>query len=117
LNLEAVLASVRRTGRLVTVDTGFVTYGVGAEIVSRTMEQCCLSMKAAPRRIGLPEHPTPSSRSLAAGYYPRSPDIGATIAEVAGAPRERVGAVRAQLAEDRESVPLDIPHHSFQGPF
>jgi pyruvate dehydrogenase E1 component beta subunit len=117
LNLAAILASVRRTGRLVTVDTGFVTYGVGAEIVSRAMEQCCLSMKAAPRRIGLPDHPTPSSRSLAAGYYPRSPDIAATIAEVAGTPAPRVSAIRAELAADRESVPPDIPHHSFQGPF
>ncbi|HLN07384.1 MAG TPA: transketolase C-terminal domain-containing protein [Xanthobacteraceae bacterium] len=117
LSLDPILASVRRTGRLVTVDTGFVTYGIGAEIVSRAMEQCCLSMKAAPRRIGLPEHPTPSSRSLAAGYYPRSPDIGATVAEVADTPPARVSAIRAQLTADRESVPLDVPHHSFQGPF
>jgi pyruvate dehydrogenase E1 component beta subunit len=117
LNVSQIVESVRRTGRLVTVDTGFATFGIGAEIVSRVMQDCCLQMKAAPRRIGLPEFPTPSSRSLAAEYYPRSPDIAATIAEVAGAPAARVKALHARLSADRDSVPLDIPHHSFQGPF
>jgi pyruvate/2-oxoglutarate/acetoin dehydrogenase E1 component len=117
LNVDPIVDSVRRTGRLVTVDTGFATYGIGAEIVSRVMESCCLQMKAAPRRIGLPDHPTPSSRALAAVYYPRSPDIAATIGEVAGLPEGRVADLRARLSVDRESVPLDIPHHSFQGPF
>lgn len=117
LNVDAIVESVRRTGRLVTVDTGFTTYGVGAEIASRVMEACCLQMKAAPRRIGLPDHPTPSSRSLAAVYYPRSPDIAATIAEIAGLPAARVLEIRSRMTAERESVPLDIPHHSFQGPF
>ncbi len=34
LNLIDIMASVCHTGRLVTVDTGFRTYGVGAEITS-----------------------------------------------------------------------------------
>ena len=117
LNVDAIVESVRRTGRLVTVDTGFMTYGIGAEIVSSVMERCCLQMKAPPRRLGLPGHPTPSSRSLAAAYYPRSPDIAAAIAEVAGVPERQVADLRARLGAERESVPLDIPHHSFQGPF
>ncbi len=117
LNVAPIVESVRRTGRLVTVDTGFMTYGIGAEIVSRVMEQCCMQMRASPRRLGLPEYPTPSSRSLAAAYYPRSPDIAAAIAEVAGAPAARIASLRSTLSADRESVPLDIPHHSFQGPF
>ena len=117
LNVDPIVDSVRRTCRLVTVDTGFMTYGIGAEIVSRVMERCCLQMKAAPRRIGLPEHPTPSSRSLAATYYPRSPDIASMIAEVAGAPAAHIADLKSRLSIERESVPLDVPHHSFQGPF
>jgi pyruvate dehydrogenase E1 component beta subunit len=117
LNVDPIVESVRRTGRLVTVDTGFMTYGVGAEIVSRVMERCCLMMQAPPRRIGLPEHPTPSSRTLAAAYYPRCPEIAVAVAEVAGAPAARVADLRSRLGIERESVPLDIPHHAFQGPF
>lgn len=114
---DLIVESVRRTGRLLTVDTGFATYGIGAEIVSRVMESCCLQMRAAPRRIGLPEHPTPSSRSLAAAYYPRTPDIATAVAEMVGLVPERVAALRSRLTAERESVPLDVPHHSFQGPF
>jgi len=117
LNVDPIVDSVRRTGRLVTIDTGFTTYGIGAEIVSRVMERCCLQMKAPPRRLGLPEHPTPSSRSLAATYYPRSPDIAVAIAEVAGAPPAQIADLKLRLTAERESVPLDVPHHSFQGPF
>jgi pyruvate dehydrogenase E1 component beta subunit len=117
LNMEPIIESVRKTGRLVTVDTGFTTYGVGAEIVSRVMEQCCLQMKAAPRRLGLPEHPTPSSRSLAATFYPRSPEIAIAIAETVGLDAGSIAGLREQLTAGRESVPLDIPHPSFQGPF
>ena len=34
LNVAPIVASVRKTGRLVTVDTGFVRFGVGAEIIA-----------------------------------------------------------------------------------
>ncbi|MBC7905463.1 MAG: alpha-ketoacid dehydrogenase subunit beta [Rhodospirillaceae bacterium] len=117
LNVDPIVESVKRTGRLLTVDTGFATYGVGAEIVARVMERCCLTMKAAPRRIGLPEHPTPSSRSLAAAFYPRSPDIAQALAELAGLDQARITAIHNRLAEEREALPFDVPHPSFQGPF
>lgn len=117
LDTTEITASVQRTGRLVTVDTGFAGFGIGAEIIARVMEQCCMSMKAPPRRIGLPDHPTPSSRALAAAYYPRSPDIASLIAEVAGLPAAQIAGLHDQLTAGREAVPLDIPHPSFQGPF
>jgi hypothetical protein len=39
------------------------------------------------------------------------------IAEVAGAPPAQVADLKLRLTAERESVPLDVPHHSFQGPF
>lgn len=117
LRLEAIIASVRRTGRLVTVDTGHATYGIGAEIVARVTAEAFDRLKAAPRRIGLPEHPTPSARTLAEAYYPRSPGIAATIAELVGLPEARAVEVTERLSTARDSVPLDIPHPSFKGPF
>ncbi len=62
LNLIDVMASVNRTGRLIIVDTGFRTYGVGAEITSQVVSQCFSSLKQALVRLGLPDHPNPSSR-------------------------------------------------------
>lgn len=117
LKLDAIVESVRRTGRLVTVDTGHATYGIGAEIVARVTAEAFSSLRAAPQRIGLPEHPTPSARTLAEAYYPRSPKIVATIGDVVGLPKAAIDEIVLRLAAERDSVPLDIPHPSFKGPF
>ena len=86
LDLTAILASVRKTGRLITVDTGWRIGGLGAELVAEITERAFADLKQAPRRIGLPDHPTPSSQPLAAAYYPGSVDL--------------VDAVEAMLALD-----------------
>ena len=83
----------------------------------KAMCEDVLEKEREPGFTTLTLRPAPSSRSLAAAYYPRSPDIAAAIAEVAGAPAARIASLRSTLSADRESVPLDIPHHSFQGPF
>ena len=117
LDVTPIVASVRRTGRLVFVDTGYMTYGIGAEVTARVTEACVDALKAAPRRLGLPDHPTPSSRSLAEAYYPRSSHIAAAIGEVAGLDGNAVAAVTEAVAAQREDLPLDIPHPAFRGPF
>ncbi len=117
LNLEKIIKSVKKTGRLVTVDTGWRSFGIGAEIAARVSEACFDELKAAPRRIGLPDHPTPSSSALAAAYYPTSADIAATAASLAGLDCGAVERLRESLSNDRRGVPIDIPHPSFKGPF
>ncbi len=117
LDVDAIAASVARTGRLVTVDTGHASFGIGAEITARVVERCFGRMTAAPRRIGLPEHPTPSARSLAETYYPRSPQIASAIAELVGLPASFAEQVVGELSSSRDALPLDIPHPSFKGPF
>ncbi len=117
LHLDAIVDSVRRTGRFVFVDTGWTAFGVGAEVTARLAETCFDALKAPPRRIGLPEHPTPSSRSLAANFYPRSEHIAAAIGEVAGLGTATVEQVHEALLDRRSDAPLDIPHPSFRGPF
>lgn len=117
LNVAPIEASVRKTGHLVFVDTGFTTLGLGAEVNSRITESCFGVLKSAPKRIGLPEHPTPSSRSLAEVFYPHSGTIAKTIAEMLGAAPDKLASVLAALKAKREDLPFDIPHPSFKGPF
>lgn len=114
---EKIIESVKRTGLLVTVDTGSRSFGIGAEITALVTESCFDEMKAAPRRIGLPDHPTPSSRALAAAYYPTSADIAAVAGSLAGLDRGALGRLKENLSNDRGDVPIDIPHPSFKGPF
>ncbi len=117
LNMAPILDSLAKTGRLMTVDTGFVTHGLGAEIVARAVERGSSSLRAAPARLGLPDHPTPSSRELVRRYYPVSLDILDKAAAMAGLSEERLAPVRACLSIERDKVPFDVPYPAFRGPF
>jgi acetoin:2,6-dichlorophenolindophenol oxidoreductase subunit beta len=117
LRHEVIAESVRRTGRLVVLDTGYVDFGVGAEICARITSECWSSLKCAPERLGLPAHPTPSSPALAERYYPRSPLIADAIGRSVGLPDEALAAVTAELSAERDRLPCDIPHPAFKGPF
>ena len=51
LNIQKIFDSVAITGKLITVDTGFQKFGIGAEIVSEVVSNCFSELKAAPVRI------------------------------------------------------------------
>ena len=106
-----VLESVRKTGRLLVADTSWVTAGFGAEVVARVVEQALGDLKAPPRRLGLPDCPTPTSPALAAHFYPRAKHIAMEVAALMGRPRAMFDTL------DDPSVPLDVPDNSFTGPF
>lgn len=117
LNLEPILTSVRKTGRLITLDTGFVQYGIGSEIVSGVVGAAFDALKSAPRRLGLPDHPTPSSRGLVPGYYPDAPMIVRTVGDCLGLDPANIEPVVAKLNAQRKELPIDVPDPFFKGPF
>lgn len=61
--IEAVIDSVRHTGKLLVIEEGNTSLGWGAEILARTSEELGGKLKAA-HRVGGREHPIPSSPSL-----------------------------------------------------
>jgi pyruvate dehydrogenase E1 component beta subunit len=69
LDLDAVLASVRRTGRLIVVHEAPTTLGVGAEIAARVSEQAFYSLESPVLRVGGFDTPYPASR-LEDDYLP-----------------------------------------------
>jgi len=99
------------------VDTGWRTYGVGAEIVAQITETCFDDLKAAPRRLGLPDRPAPSTRSLAEVFYRTPADIIDTVAEMTGFDAAARAAAHAVLADRLKGRQVDIPDASFTGPF
>lgn len=117
LKLGGIADSVARTGRLVVVEDGHRTLGLGAEIVASIVETVFDDLVVAPVRLGLPDHPTPASASLVEGYYPRAPEIARAIGQVAGFDAPRLDAVCAALVHERDSVPRDVPFAGFSGPF
>lgn len=117
LDERPIAESVARTGRLLVVDTGFVDFGVGAEICTRVTRDCFDQLLAPPMRLGLGAHPTPSSAALSAHYYPRSTHIAEAVGRAVGLPESALAAVRDELAERRDGLPFDVPHPAFRGPF
>jgi pyruvate dehydrogenase E1 component beta subunit len=117
LVLGDIEESVKKTGALLTVDTGYKTLGIGSEIVAQITERCFKSLKTAPARIGLPDHPTPSSRGYLQGLYPDAKKIIAQVCEMLGLPEEKKLAAYGALKDMTSDLPIDIPDPTFQGPF
>jgi len=61
--IEAVLASTRRSGRLLTIEEGTFSLGWGAEILARSVEALGSGLRAA-RRVAALEVPVPASGIL-----------------------------------------------------
>lgn len=117
LVLSPILESVRKTGRLITVDTGWRIGGMGAEVVAAITERAFADLKAAPRRIGLPDHPTPSSRALAAAFYPGSLDIVDAVEALLDLDGDAAEEARRACVAARQGVPIDKPDPAFKGSF
>jgi pyruvate/2-oxoglutarate/acetoin dehydrogenase E1 component len=66
----AVIASVARTGRLVTVEEAPAGTGWGGDVVATVMGEAFGSLKAPPHRITLPDAPVPYNGGLEARYLP-----------------------------------------------
>ncbi|MFH1974984.1 MAG: pyruvate dehydrogenase complex E1 component subunit beta [Pseudomonadota bacterium] len=75
LDKECILASVRKTGRLVVTDGGWKSFGVAAEVQAMVFEEAFEAMKSSPVRVCLPDCPAPASASLERVYYPVEQDI------------------------------------------
>jgi pyruvate/2-oxoglutarate/acetoin dehydrogenase E1 component len=73
MDTETILQSVKKTGRLVTVEEGTCTGGIGAEVIARIATAGFGILKSAPVRIAAPECPIPYAKILEAAMMP-SPD-------------------------------------------
>jgi 2-oxoisovalerate dehydrogenase E1 component len=85
LDLETILQSVQKTGRLLIVDETYGPCGIGAEIAARVMEEGFDDLDAPVRRLNGAHAPIPYSPPLEQAVVPDTPAI--------------IQAIRALLAE------------------
>lgn len=78
LDLETVVASVRRTGRLLIVHEAVQDFGAGAEIAARVGDLLFDELRTPVRRIGAPSVPMPFSPELESSLMPSSKRIADT---------------------------------------
>lgn len=82
LDEQIIVESLKKTGRLLVVDTGWAMGGVCAEIGCLAAEKWFEYLKGPVRRIGLPDIPTPAGYTLEQFYYPDAQKISGVAREM-----------------------------------
>jgi pyruvate/2-oxoglutarate/acetoin dehydrogenase E1 component len=97
LDLDTILASVRKTNRCVIVEEGWPHGGVGANIAALISEQAFDDLDAPVRRVSGADVPMPYSKPLEDIAYPHEPQIVSAVLVTLGlapatAPATQTGA-------------------------
>jgi len=82
LDLQALAASVRKTGRLLVVDEDFAPFSFGSEVAARVSEHCFDDLDAPVRRLHGAFAPTPYSQTLEKQVVPGPDDIAQAIRDL-----------------------------------
>lgn len=111
LDWETIFASVKKTGRLLVLDTANETCSVAGEIVARVSMELFGVLKTAIRRIALPDIPSPTSPALSKAFYKGAEDIVKVIAEMLKKD------ISIEDLSKQNTCPHDVPGDWFKGPF
>jgi 2-oxoisovalerate dehydrogenase E1 component beta subunit len=80
---EAVLASVRKTSKVLVLHEDTRTGGFGAEIAATIAEEAFEELDAPVKRVTAPDSPVPFSPSLEVAFIPQVDDVVAGLRELA----------------------------------
>ena len=111
IDWEMIFDSVRKTGRLLAVDTGPIRCCVAGDIVAHVAAKCFGSLKEAPQVLACPDCPTPTSLALTWAFYRRAEDIVASVGKILKKPLST-----EELRKERHHS-HDVPGEWFKGPF
>ncbi len=84
---KTIARSVKKTGRLICVDTTSSAFNIGSEIIAKIAQDSSVIMKNAPVSLSCPDVPCPTSTALTEFYYPTKVDVANTILKVLGKPQ------------------------------
>jgi pyruvate dehydrogenase E1 component beta subunit len=82
-DIESVVASIKKTNRVVAVEEGWPFAGIGAEIAALVMEECFDWLDAPLKRVAGKDVPLPYAANLEHLAVPQVEDIVAAAREVA----------------------------------
>jgi pyruvate dehydrogenase E1 component beta subunit len=82
MDVEAIVKSIKKTGNLLVVESGFPSFGVGAEIMALACEYAFDYLDSPPARVTGAEVPTPYAVGLEEISFPQEPLIVAYAAKL-----------------------------------
>ena len=77
LDVDAIVASVEKTGRCVIVHEATLTSGFGAELAAQVMERCFYALEAPIQRVAGWDTPYPHSEEW--DYFPGPARVGRAL--------------------------------------
>ena len=110
LPTELILSSIGKTGLVLSVDHAHTVCGVAGEISAMATEHLFDQLQGPPQRLGLPDHPVPTSPAQSKNYYPLHQEIVLTCMRMMSLPEP-------PMPPELQEEPLDQPDISFVGPF
>jgi len=75
IDWETVFASIRKTGKLFTIDTTNEAFNIGSEVIAHVAREKTVDLKERPISLSTPNVPCPTSPALTDLYYPTSVSI------------------------------------------
>ncbi len=114
IDWELIKSSVRKTGKLLVLDTGYETGSVAGEIIAKIAIENYQDLKASPIRMAMPDVPEPASFGLTKDLFIRYDKIVKEVCKMIGDPNH---AIMKDIASIVETVPHDVPGDWFKGPF
>lgn len=111
IDWEMIFESVRKTGRLLALDTAQATNSIAGEIIARVSMECFNALKQGPRRLALPDFPTPTSSGLTKDFYKGAEDIVIVAGNMLGK------NINVSELEQERKFSHDVPGDWFKGPF
>src|SRR5258706_4036698 len=103
IDWPTIAESIRKTGRLLVLDTSNSFCSVAGEVIARAAEELFGDLKCPPRRICLPDFPTPTTSALTDRFDRREADV----VRIAGELMVPVASVADIVAVPK--APLDLP--------
>jgi pyruvate/2-oxoglutarate/acetoin dehydrogenase E1 component len=107
LDIDTIVESVRKTGRLLVVDNGWTCCGASAEIAAQVGERLQDVQSVRIRRMGFAPVTCPTTPSLESHFYPNSRQIASMAYSLVR------GDAREWMPEER----TDLQCVEFKGPF
>jgi pyruvate dehydrogenase E1 component beta subunit len=80
-----ISSSLKKTGRLLTVDTTSSAFSVGSEIIGKAAQEGIV-LKTPPCSISCPDVPCPTTPALSQYWYPTKVDIANALLTMLGKP-------------------------------
>ena len=103
IDYETVLKSVKKTGRLITIDTTNHAFSIGSDVIANLAKKQLLHLKNIPVSLFCPDVPVPTSTILTESYYPTKVDIANAILSLMSKP-----TIKCNLTFEELHIPPNL---------